>query len=91
MNLGGYDRSEFTEQHRNVFVVATTVAEAKARAMKLAKGWAAAHRDDLYEAEQAFALDETAKAERLFIHLSPAALDRGPAFTCDYMPIRQSR
>jgi hypothetical protein len=88
VNLGGYDRAEFSEKHRNVFVVAATTNEAKSRAMKLAKGWAAPHRDDMYEADQAFALDDVARAERLYIHLTAAPLSGDPPFTCDYTPIR---
>lgn len=88
VNLGGYDRIEFAEKHRNVFVVASTPDEAKRRAMKQAMAWAAPHRDDMYEADQAFALDAAAGAERLYIHLTPVALAGDPPFTCNYTPIR---
>lgn len=90
VNLGGYDRSQFTEQHKAVFVVAETEAKAKARALRSAKGWDALHRDDLYEAEQAFALDAAAGDARLHLHLQPAADIRPQAFTCDYIPIRKA-
>jgi len=88
VNLGGYDGLAFGEQHRNVFVVAETLAGAKARAIKLAKGWRDAHRDEMYEAEQAFALDAAVLAERLYIHLTPSPLSGDPDFTCRYIPIR---
>lgn len=88
VNLGGYDGVAFAEQHRNVFVVAEDLPAAKARAMKRAGGWRDAHRDDLYEAEQAFALDGAAWAERLYIHLTPSALSEDPDFTCRYTPLR---
>ncbi|RZJ93987.1 MAG: DUF1543 domain-containing protein [Novosphingobium sp.] len=88
VNLGGYDGAEFTERHRNVFVVADSLPAAKARAIKQAAGWRDAHRDDLYEAEQAFALDQAAAEERLHIHLTPALLTADPDFTCRYMPLR---
>jgi hypothetical protein len=90
VNLGGYDPSDFSERHRNVFVVAPTLAAAKSRAIKAAKGWDALHRDDMYEAEQAFALDDSARGERLHIHLTPSALTRPIAFSCDYTPIRRA-
>ncbi|MFN7108834.1 MAG: DUF1543 domain-containing protein [Brevundimonas sp.] len=88
VNLGGYDGVAFAEQHRNVFVVADSLPAAKARAIKQATGWTDAHRDEMYEAEQAFALDDAAQAERLHIHLKPSLLSRDANFTCHYTPIR---
>lgn len=88
VNLGGYDGIDFAEKHRNVFVVADTLSGAKTRAIKRAAGWTDAHRDEMYEAEQAFALSNAASAVRLHIHLTPSALSRDPAFTCHYTPIR---
>lgn len=87
VNLGGYDGQAFAEQHQNMFVVATTIAEAKARAMASIEGWTDAHRDDFYEAEQAFALD-TKIGDRLHIHLTPAKADGAPSFTCRYTPLK---
>ncbi|WP_425984163.1 DUF1543 domain-containing protein [Brevundimonas sp. TWP1-2-1b1] len=88
VNLGGYDGVAFAEQHRNVFVVADSLAAAKARAIKQSTGWTDAHRDEMYEAEQAFALDDAAQAERLHIHLKPSLMTGDPNFTCHYTPIR---
>ncbi|WP_421729996.1 DUF1543 domain-containing protein [Brevundimonas sp.] len=88
VNLGGYDGRDFAEKHRNVFVVADTVAKAKSRAIKLAKGWDAPHRDEMYEAEQAFALDAPVSAQRLHIHLTPKLLSGDPPFTCEYRPLK---
>lgn len=87
VNLGGYDGVDFAEKHRSVFVVADTLAGAKARAIKHAAGWDEPHRDDMYEAEQAFALDEAAAAQRLYIHLTPGLMTGDPAFTCHYTPL----
>lgn len=91
VNLGGYDRREFNEQHRNVFVVAETVAGAKTRALKKAAGWAEPHRDDLYEAEQAFALNDEAAEQRLHIHLTPRPATADSPFVCDYVPISKRK
>jgi len=88
VNLGGYDGVAFAEQHRNVFVVADTLSAAKARAIKRASDWTDAHRDEMYEAEQAFALDAAAQAQRLHIHLTPRLMSGDPAFTCHYTPLR---
>ena len=87
VNLGGYDRSQFTEQHRNVFVVSTTIADAKRRAIEHARGWALPHRDDMYEAEQAFALDGDEGGARMHIHLTRTAEVRPLRFKCEYLPI----
>jgi len=87
VNLGGYDPAEFSEKHKNVFVVAKTVAEAKARAIKAAKGWTAPHRDEMYEAEQAFLLNDSGRAQRLYVHLAPGSDTNPLTFTCDYGPI----
>lgn len=87
VNLGGYDGVAFAEQHRNVFVVADTLAGAKSRAITQAAGWTDAHRDDMYEAEQAFALDAAVSDQRLHIHLTPTALRRDPTFSCRYIPL----
>lgn len=87
VNLGGYEPSEFLEKHKNVFVVAETVAEAKARAIKTVKHWVAPHRDEMYEAEQVFCLNESGREQFLHIHLTRNAEMKAPAFTCDYKPI----
>jgi hypothetical protein len=87
VNLGGYD-SQFLEVHRNAFVVAETVAQAKYRAVRQVKDWREPHRDDLYEAEQAFALANAARAQQLYVHLEQAAETRSLSFTCDYTPIK---
>ncbi|HEY0233799.1 MAG TPA: DUF1543 domain-containing protein [Afipia sp.] len=89
VNLGGYAEGEFSEQHKNVFVVADTVTKAKARALKVTKNWREPHRDEMYEAEQAFSLSDAGRAQQLFIHLTPNAEPRELTFTCDYMPIRK--
>lgn len=85
VNLGGYDPSQFGEQHRNVFVVAPSVKEAKARALEQGQGWRDLHRDDLYEAEQVVSMDEATGA---YIWLNRAAETRPLAFICKYVPLR---
>lgn len=88
VNLGGYDPADFSEKHRNMFVVAESVAQAKSRALRTVKDWDAAHRDDLYEAEQAFALDGKDRDQRFHIHLVRSEETRPLRFTCEYLPIR---
>jgi hypothetical protein len=87
VNLGGYDAAEFLEKHKNVFVVAKTVSEAKTRAIETVKHWSAPHRDEMYEAEQAFSLNESGREQRLYVHLTPSRETKSLIFTCDYTPI----
>lgn len=88
VNLGGYDPSHFSELHRNVFVVATSVREAKARAIGQHQGWRDLHRDDLYEAEQVVALNDAAEAAGAHIWLNRVAETRPLKFVCKYVPLR---
>lgn len=88
VNLGGYAPGEFLEQHKNVFVVANSVPQAKARALKSVTGWREPHRDEMYEAEQAFAIGAEGTMPNLHIHLTPSAVTKELTFTCDYTPIR---
>ena len=87
VNLGGYDPADFAEQHRNMFVVAENVTQAKVRAMATIPAWKEGHRDDLYEAEKAFALNEVV-GEKLHIHLVATQTARPPKFACRYTPLR---
>ncbi len=89
INLGGYDAGDFQEQHKNVFLVASSVPEAKRRAIAEAKSWNVPHRDEMYEAEQAFALDDAARQQRLYLHLQRSDTAKPLTFTCGYMPIRR--
>ena len=89
VNLGGYDENEFLEKHRNVFVVARTILEAKTRALRENRGWKQLHRDDQYEAEQIFALDDVAREQRLHVHLRPSQESRPTTFTCKYKALKR--
>ncbi|MDO9370836.1 MAG: DUF1543 domain-containing protein [Sphingopyxis sp.] len=89
VNLGGYVAGEFLEKHKNVFVVADGIPKAKSRALKSVTGWREPHRDEMYEAEQAFAIGDAGAMERLHIHLTPSTLAKDLQFTCDYTPIRE--
>jgi hypothetical protein len=90
VNLGGYDRTEFLERHKNVFVVATTVAAAKTRAFQSVAGWNDLHRDNMYKAEQIYCLNERISTQRLHLHLSRNAETRDIAFTCKFTPVNVS-
>jgi hypothetical protein len=91
VNMGGYDKSQFTELHRNLFVVAENVTEAKRRAKAAITGWDQPHRDDMYEADQIFCLNDEALGEQLHIHLMPTPTVRPLSFTCRYVRLGQNR
>lgn len=87
VNLGGYDGQGFAEQHKNMFVVATSPIAAKAQALASIAGWTDAHRDDLYEADRIFSLDRMI-GERLHIHLVPSESRNPLRFSCAYKPLK---
>jgi hypothetical protein len=87
INLGGYDSTEFLEKHKNVFIVATSVVEAKRRAIKEAKHWDGWHRDQIYEAEQVLSLSEVGREKRIYVHLKPSKRAKALTFSCRYVPM----
>jgi hypothetical protein len=87
VNLGGYTQSEFTELHKNVFVVALNESKAKVRALKTILDWESHHRDYLYEVEQILCLNDAAQVKGLHIHLLPSGNPKPFAFTCRYRTI----
>src|SRR5689334_19943143 len=48
INLGGYDPREFTELHKNMFVVAKDENDAKLKAKSTISHWDVPHKDNLY-------------------------------------------
>ena len=87
VNLGGYDRSEFTELHKNVFVVAPNESKAKVKALKQILDWESHHKDYLFEAENILDISKTISAKNLYIHLEPTDIEQKFEFTCKYLPI----
>jgi hypothetical protein len=88
--MGNYDRSEFTEQHKTMFVVAETEAQARARASRTVTHWDAPHRDDINEAGRAFCLNDAVATQRMYLHLNKCAEPRNMLVSCDYMPVRKN-
>ncbi|WP_370677142.1 DUF1543 domain-containing protein [Pleomorphomonas sp. PLEO] len=87
INLGGYDPAEFTEQHKNVLIVAEDANAAKAKALKLVKGWKQPHKDKLFEVDQAVDLSAALRQYGHFIHLTKASEMKPFEFTADYILI----
>ena len=73
VNLGGYDFNEFTELHRNVFVVANNAIEAKQLALAKAQvaDWKVPHKDYLFEVENCVHLQALLQERGIFITLQP--------------------
>lgn len=87
VNLGGYEPSDFTEQHKNMFVVAENASKAKIRALKTVRHWDAFHKDNLYEAEQCLSISDELACKKIYIHLEKIGHEDAPPFTCYYNPI----
>lgn len=87
VNLGGYDHNVFSEMHNNMFVVAESESKAKVHALKTVRHWHTFHKDDMYEAEQSFCLNDAANNQLLYIHLEKIADESQPPFICQYKNI----
>ena len=87
VNLGGYDPAEFTELHKNVFVVAPNASKAKVRALKMILDWDAHHRDYQFEVEKSFCVADAARVMGLHIHLVKTDTPSPFVFTAKYLPI----
>jgi hypothetical protein len=85
LNLGGYDPADFTELHRNLFIVAPDWRSAKARALETVRDWTSPHKDFAFEVEAA--IDVAAAAAGAQIRLTPSP-ERVPfRFEARYVPI----
>lgn len=87
VNLGGYDRKQFTEAHKNVFVVAPTASKAKVRALKQILDWESYHRDYQFEIDEVIDMSAIVDGKKLNIHLTPCDTEEAFEFTCKYLPI----
>ena len=87
VNLGGYDRHQFTELHRNIFVVATDTTEAKQKAVKQITDWESPHRDYLYDVENVLDINQLSEQEGCYLHLFEQSEPSPFEFTCCYNPI----
>lgn len=87
VNLGGYTDEEFTELHKNMFVVAPSDSKAKVKALKTVQEWQSPHRDYQYEIEKAVCLNDTVKSYGYHIGLNVSEEETPFEFTCRYVPI----
>ena len=87
VNLGGYDAAEFTELHKNIFIVAESDIKAKARALNTVRHWQTPHRDALYSVEDILCLNTLFASHSQAIHLTKIDDTSAAPFTCRYVPI----
>lgn len=84
INLGGYDPAQFDELHRNVLVVAESLAHAKHAAKQPVSHWKVPHKDTAFEIEKIIPLE---KVGGLYIHLEKSAAPVPFSFEWGYTPI----
>lgn len=87
VNLGGYDPGQFTELHRNLFVVATNEVEAKQKAVQQISEWESPHRDYLHQVDSVLNLHALLAHENHYVHLKKNMRIKPFEFTCRYTPI----
>ncbi|WP_454784636.1 DUF1543 domain-containing protein [Legionella sp. WA2024007413] len=87
VNLGGYDKTQFTELHKNIFVVAGNELEAKQKALIQISDWQSPHRDYLYEVDHLLNVNSLLKNEGYYLHLNKQVDSQPFEFTCCYTPI----
>jgi hypothetical protein len=86
VNLGGYDSKQFTELHKNIFVIAENDADAKVKALQQNSDWETPHRDYQFEVEKVVSINDVI-AGKHFVHLIPNLKETPFEFTCKYVPI----
>ena len=89
VNLGGYDRHQFTELHKNMFVVASDERKAKQKAVQQIQAWESPHRDYLHQVDTILDLNALLASEHYYLHLKEEKNAKPFEFTCRYTPIGQ--
>ena len=84
VNLGGYDSKQFTELHKNIFVVAENEQEAKSRALKHITEWESPHKDYLFDVDKILDVSNLLNNR---IQLTPCSEEDNFEFICKYVPI----
>lgn len=87
LNLGGYDSNEFTELHKNVFVVANNEQEAKLKGKASINHWITPHKDAITEIESCINISDQLSNSNLYVHLIPSSFGTPFEFCCKYVPI----
>ncbi len=86
VNLGGYEPGDFSELHRNVFVVAPDDSKAKVRALKQVLHWKGRHEDYTLDVENICCINDAVAGKGLYIGLEPTDNAAPFAFAFGYNP-----
>ena len=84
-NLGGYDPREFTELHRNMFLVGPDWRSAKVRAIETVRGWTSPHKDYAFDIETIIDVANAAGTDA--ISLTRSEEPKPFEFEARYVPI----
>jgi len=87
VNLGGYDPDEFTELHKNIFIVAASESKAKVKALKMILDWKSHHKDYLFDVEKTVNISALAAEKSLHLHLEETQNPVPFTFSCKYHPL----
>lgn len=87
VNLGGYDHDQFTELHKNVFVVASDPVQAKQKAVRQIQEWTSPHRDYLHQVDAILNLNDLLAEKNTYLHLQESSQEKPFEFLCRYTPI----
>lgn len=87
LNLGGYDSKQFTELHRNVFIIAQDKQAAKIKAKAQIEQWEVPHTDSNFEVENIISVGECLERSGYELVLTKTGNPKPFVFTCKYTPI----
>ncbi len=88
VNLGGYDNTQFTELHKNIFVISENEIEAKQNALQQVKNWQSPHRDYCHQVENTININLLlANQKGRYLHFQKSFEEKPFEFTCLYTPI----
>lgn len=87
VHLGAYDPKQFTEIHKNLFIVAKNKDEAKKRAKSQIQDYFKPHTDALMSFESDSILNVEEELDGFSIHLTKSEAEKPFEFSCDYVPI----
>ncbi len=91
INLGGYDKNQFSELHQNIFIVAASESKAKIKGLKQILNWQSYHLDYQFEVENILDLSKFCAEKKLYLHLEPATEQKKFEFICKYLPIGKNK
>ncbi len=89
LNLGGYNKIDFEEVHKNLLAVEMTSRDAVQKSLRGLKEWLQPHKDTILDVEKVISLSELMATEGLFIHLKKSDVNKGLSFTVRYIKLNK--